>query len=367
MLDFGTKTDNSPPPGGQLSAAEFNNYINELENSVTRSGQALNGASVVQLATSLFLHSVKSQAFQDSGVANAYVATPVSGLNGVLLPDSYSEMNGSKISFIASNTNSGNTTLDIGQTTGTLLGTKKVLTLAGAEIPSATIASGMFIEVQYNSSLDGGAGAWVVVNTSAQLLDSTRIDVASIATVNLTSSAPNTRNINITGVNTITAFTVAAGKLYFVRFDSSLTLTNNASIITQRGANIVTAAGDTCIIRATAANVVEVLCYTRAIPQALGEGQTLQIVTGSRALNTNYTNTTGRSIFVTVRATTTGPSIAANRIGIQLDAGAEYYSEGTPGAGAGYILCAVGIIPAGAVYRANINNATLTDWTEMRT
>jgi hypothetical protein len=86
--------------------------------------------------------------------------------------------------------------------------------------------------------------------------------VASAATVNLTSLAPNTRNINITGTSAITAFTVAAGQTYFVRFNAALTLTNNAAIVTQTGGNIVTAAGDTCIIRSTAANVVEVLSYT---------------------------------------------------------------------------------------------------------
>lgn len=90
-----------------------------------------------------------------------------------------------------------------------------------------------------------------------------RIDVASAATVNLTTSAPSTRNIRITGTTTITAFTVAAGQTYFVSFSGALTLTNNASIVTNTGANITTAAGDSCIIRATAANTVEVISYDR--------------------------------------------------------------------------------------------------------
>jgi hypothetical protein len=101
---------------------------------------------------------------------------------------------------------------------------------------------------------------WAVAN----LLDSTRVDVASSATVTLTTSAPNTRNINITGTTAITAFTIAAGQTYFVRFAAALTLTNNASIVTQSGGSITTAGGDTCIIRATSANVVEVLSYVSA-------------------------------------------------------------------------------------------------------
>ncbi|MFN7610503.1 MAG: hypothetical protein ACK5QX_06130, partial [bacterium] len=90
-----------------------------------------------------------------------------------------------------------------------------------------------------------------------------RIDVASAATVNLTTSAPSTRNIRITGTTTITGFTVAAGQTYFVSFSGALTLTNNANIVTNTGANIVTAAGDSCVIRATAANTVEVISYDR--------------------------------------------------------------------------------------------------------
>lgn len=101
--------------------------------------------------------------------------------------------------------------------------------------------------------------AWAAMG--GDTLDTTRIDVASATTVDLTANAPATRHINITGTTTITAFTVAVGLAYFVRFNASLTLTNNASIVTQSGANITTQAGDTCILRATAANTVEVLSY----------------------------------------------------------------------------------------------------------
>lgn len=110
-----------------------------------------------------------------------------------------------------------------------------------------------------------GAELHTIGRKTANTLDTTRIDVASAATVNLTSSAPNTRHINITGTTTITGFTVAAGLCYFVRFNAALTLTNNAGIVTQTGANIVTQAGDTCILRATAANTMEVVSYVPAV------------------------------------------------------------------------------------------------------
>lgn len=167
MQDFGTKIDNNPPPGGQLTAAEFNNLALENETAVLRSGQALDGGRTNQFAESLFLHSVKSQGFQDSGSINTYVCTPISGSTGVLIPASYSNMNGARISFIAANGNSGNSTINIGQTTGTLIGAKKLLTTTGAEISGGSISAGDYVQAQYNASLDGGSGAWMILEFQA--------------------------------------------------------------------------------------------------------------------------------------------------------------------------------------------------------
>jgi hypothetical protein len=114
------------------------------------------------------------------------------------------------------------------------------------------------------------SGGWQVVayqrssGLAFDYLNTSRLDVASATTVDLTASAPNTRNINITGTTTIAGFTVAVGQTYFVRFNASLTLTNSASLVTQTGASLVTSAGDTCIIRSTSANTVELLSYVKA-------------------------------------------------------------------------------------------------------
>lgn len=203
---------------------------------------------------------------------------------------------------------------------------------------------------------NGGTGQTTAAAAIAALFG-TRVDVASAATINLTSVVSS---INITGTTTITGFTVAAGRLIFVRFNASLTLTNNASIVTQSGANIVTAAGDTCILRATAANTVEVLSYVRGIPQALGDGQTWQDVTGSRALSTDYTNTTGRTIFIHVVVTTTGAggSLTATIGGVTFESTQGY----TTSARAHLSLP----VPPGVVYRITGNSANLTNWRELR-
>lgn len=209
MQDFGTKADNSPPPGGQLSAAEFNNLATENENAVLHSGQTLSGASDTQMAQSLFLHGVKAESFQDSGAANAYVATPVSGANGVLLPSDYANLGGAVISFKASATNSGASTLNIGQTTGTLLGTKPIRTQGDAALLSGAISSGQYISVVYNPAFDAGGGAWELLPWSSTLTlnpgaTNLRMSVAAAsATATLTADS-------------VTVTTGAGGKAYIL-------------------------------------------------------------------------------------------------------------------------------------------------------
>lgn len=163
-----------------------------------------------------------------------------------------------------------------------------------------------------DSATPANISAWMALAvqslSSTDFLNTLRIDVASASTVNLTASAPNTRHINITGTTTINGFTVDAGQCYFVRFAGVLTLTNSASLVTQTGADITTAAGDTCIIRSISANVVEILCGNFLDQRGIGAGQTWQNVTASRAAGTTYTNTTGRPIMICVGTDGVGSS-----------------------------------------------------------
>jgi hypothetical protein len=88
---------------------------------------------------------------------------------------------------------------------------------------------------------------------------------------------------------------VVAGLCYFVRFNAALNLTNNAAIITQTGATITTAAGDTCILRATASNTVEVLCYTGlATESQAGSVELASAVEAAALSSTSVAMTPGR-------------------------------------------------------------------------
>jgi len=87
---------------------------------------------------------------------------------------------------------------------------------------------------------------------------------------------------------------------------------------------------------------------------AIGVGQTWQDVTGSRAQNTNYTNSTGKPIFIYIAidaGTRDLNAITVDGVGV----GAEASSNMRPNQF---------IVPNGSVYR--VDNATIAIWTELR-
>jgi hypothetical protein len=106
--------------------------------------------------------------------------------------------------------------------------------------------------------------SWQSASNITTLLDAARQNIASASTVNLSAIAATTRNIQITGTVQIDGFQVTNGQVWVSRFAASLILKNNANIVTQAGQDIKTTPGDTCLIRATADNVVEIIAYSRA-------------------------------------------------------------------------------------------------------
>ncbi|WP_285961139.1 phage tail protein [Pseudomonas tohonis] len=94
-------------------------------------------------------------------------------------------------------------------------------------------------------------------------------------------------------------------------------------------------------------------------PRALGDGQAWQDVTASRALNTNFTNTTGRTIAIAV-STNGGPitSLGITVNGVQVMYGG--YNSSTSAAPGSSLL-----IPPGAVYLVT-SSTTFNKWMELR-
>ena len=74
MKNIPTKVDNQD----SLSADEFNPNQEELENSVTTTGQTLDEFNEVQLSEAMARYAATGGVFyQDSGVADAYVLLPL--------------------------------------------------------------------------------------------------------------------------------------------------------------------------------------------------------------------------------------------------------------------------------------------------
>lgn len=97
---------------------------------------------------------------------------------------------------------------------------------------------------------------------------------------------------------------------------------------------------------------------------SIGYKQTWQTVTGSRALNTNYTNSTGKPIMISVRVTVTNST--SDSAGIVVDS----VSLGTAvngGAGGQNSLPLTAIVPPGSVYSvATTGSASMSLWAELR-
>lgn len=87
-------------------------------------------------------------------------------------------------------------------------------------------------------------------------------DIASAATLDLDAATGD--QVDVTGTTTITAITLAPGRLRTVRFTGALTLTHGANLVLPGAANIVTAAGDVAVFRGYAGGVVRCVHYQRA-------------------------------------------------------------------------------------------------------
>jgi len=96
---------------------------------------------------------------------------------------------------------------------------------------------------------------------------------------------------------------------------------------------------------------------------SLGVGQTWTNVTASRAIATQYTNTTGKPILVVISCTGNG---ANGLFGAMVDGSTIMYSPST--ASSGYWTSVSFVVPNGSTYNTNQQgaNVTLGLWWELR-
>lgn len=238
MLSIGDKIENGgATTSGQLSADEYNNHKNELQNAVTRTNQTLSGASELQLSTALTIVGCAAHTFSASGTANAIVLTPPTGTSGFKIPETYDEMNGFHVYFYAIATNTGNTTINIGQSTGSLIGSKQLLLKDGSQIPASMIVTDSRIDAIYDPTADGSTGAWLINEVIASNVLPIEIVDAQSTFDDVFSGLIENRTIFIKRL--VTNYTLNTS----VSIGSNVTIYSNGAIVERNGSFHFSATG----------------------------------------------------------------------------------------------------------------------------
>lgn len=145
--------------GDSYEAVEFNRLVSqELQNAVVSSGQALDEFDEFQLGQAIAVYAGAGDFYTDSGIVNDYSLSPV---NVQQAPPTYT--NGLRARFVATNTNTSNTTVNLNG-----LGVKSIKE-NGIELVAGRIVTGMIIEIQFLSASDEFELIPLHANTSSVL------------------------------------------------------------------------------------------------------------------------------------------------------------------------------------------------------
>lgn len=214
----------------------------------------------------------------DGGAVNAYTLTPANPL-----PAYSTKM---VAVFAPTVANTGAVTLNISG-----LGAKSVLSVSGAPLVANDLTVGGIYaafydgtafrllsvtknyvdQLAFSSALptqstgflqsNGSVSSFTQTHAGYAVNESKGADIASAATINLTTATGNL--VHVTGTTTITGITTPVGAERTVVFDGALTLTHGSALLLPGAANITTAAGDRMIVRGDTAGAI-VVSYTRA-------------------------------------------------------------------------------------------------------
>lgn len=240
----------------------------------------------------------------DGGAVNAHTVTPA-----VLPPSLGAKMT---VVFAPTITNTGACTLNYAG-----LGVKNLKSVSGADLVAGDLVAGCIYaafytgtefrllsitknyadQLSFASALpaqslgflrsDGSAAAFTTTHTGYAQNEVKGADIASAATINLTTATGNL--VHITGTTTITAITIPSGAERTLVFDGVLTLTHNATtLILPNAANITTAAGDVVVVRGDGSGNARVVSYQRSNGDSVrGSGRVLLSV-GTPSASANY-------------------------------------------------------------------------------
>ena len=219
------------------------------------------------------------------GAANAYILTAATPYT--------SYQNGELVFFVAANTNTGPSTINING-----LGVIPIVTITGAALGAGQIQAGIMTEMIY---FNGNFQLLSIGNTFGSTVGTfgQEVPLASAATVDLGTAPAHV--VQITGTTTITSLGTAASiaaPIYIVRFSSALTLTYNATSLILPGAtSIVTLPGDAMMAEYLGNGNWKVLIY-----QSVGGQQAAKIKPADTAIVSNATLTADPDLYTTALA-----------------------------------------------------------------
>lgn len=188
---------------------------------------------------------------------------------------------------------------------------------------------------------NGTAASFSVTFTGFAVNEVKGADIASAATINLTTATGNL--VHVTGTTNISAITIPSGAQRTVVFDGILTLVNGANLILPTGANITTAVGDSMIVRGDSTGVARVVSYQTASGRALAVSplgdHEIVVHTGNGYGSTNTVirrfTTTLTSVGTAITyadSATLGSTFTINETGLY----SIYYADDTAGSSIGW-------------------------------
>lgn len=180
--------------GDSLTAAEFNQIPDELENAITNTGITLSSGDLSQLSKAIANYTASGDFYTDTGAADAYVLSVIASKQG---PTSYAT--GTRVRFIVGNTNTGASTINVNT-----IGVKNIKTNAGTDPAAGDLTAGAIIELEYD-------GTNFVLNVTTRLI--LHVQDQKVSGTNgggSTGAAQNVRTLNTVVSNTIPGASLAA-------------------------------------------------------------------------------------------------------------------------------------------------------------
>jgi hypothetical protein len=188
--------------------------------------------------------------------------------------------------------------------------------------------------------------------TASSGTNTTQLATTGFVDAGFVKKGSNSDITSLTGLTT--ALSVSQGGTGATSLTSGALLkgSGTSAVTTASASDIVTIIGSTAVTNAT--NGLNTIGYS----------QTWTDVSGSRALNTTYTNSTGKAISVNVYAS--AASVSSTTISATVGGAGPFIIAFNTNSGGGVGACGNVIVPIGATYNITSNNGSLSQWWELR-